>query len=71
MNTNLNDLQEHISTKEVAKRTGTSSRFWDGYRSKGGGPNFVKISARCVRYRWGDVLDWLASRKSDSRGGAL
>lgn len=57
------DHDEHISTKDLASRTGTSPRLWDGYRCKGGGPQYFRISARCVRYRWGDVVDWMNARR--------
>lgn len=65
MNTPIFDLDEHVATKDIAKRTGTSSRLWDGYRSKGGGPSFIRISKRCIRYRWGDVVEWLEAKKVD------
>ena len=37
-------------------------QFLEIGRVKGYGPKFKKISPRCVRYRRGDVLDWLKSR---------
>jgi predicted DNA-binding transcriptional regulator AlpA len=39
-------------------------------RVTGGGPRFVKIG-RSVRYRKGDVLDWLESRTVSSTSEAL
>jgi predicted DNA-binding transcriptional regulator AlpA len=33
------------------------------WRSRGIGPKYLKIG-RHVRYRWSDVLDWLASREA-------
>lgn len=52
--------------------TGLSSSFWRARRLKGDGPIFIKISARAVRYRWGDVQSWLDSlrRTSTSDQGA-
>lgn len=50
-----------ISEKEVAKRTSTSARTWQGYRMRGCGPKFIRLSGRCVRYRWSDVATWLDS----------
>ena len=66
MNQAAFDPEEHIPTKDVARRTGTSPRLWDSYRANGEGPTFVKLSSRCIRYRWGDVLAWLDSRKLKS-----
>ena len=32
------------------------------WRSRGYGPPFIKIGKRCVRYRYGDLLAYLARR---------
>lgn len=43
----------------VAELTGLSARTLEGLRRQGRGPAFVKVSARCVRYRYGDLLAWI------------
>ncbi len=68
MTLNTFDQEELVATKDVAKRTGTSSRLWDALRCKGGGPYYVRISSRCVRYRWGDVISWLSERRLTHTG---
>ncbi len=37
-------------------------RTLQGYRYRGGGPDFVRISARCVKYRRIDLLRWAEAR---------
>jgi hypothetical protein len=54
--------EETRSTKEVAAWLGVSVQFLEIGRTRGYGPKFVRIPKRFVRYRAGDVLDWLNSR---------
>jgi predicted DNA-binding transcriptional regulator AlpA len=54
--------EETLSTKEVAAWLGVSVQFLEIGRTRGYGPKFVRITKRLVRYRVGDVLDWLKSR---------
>jgi hypothetical protein len=54
----------YVSERTLAQRTGTSPRMWQSLRQNGGGPAFVRISARCVRYRWRDVERWLGDREA-------
>jgi predicted DNA-binding transcriptional regulator AlpA len=51
-----------LTEKEVAKMTSFSIRTLQSWRTRGDGPQFVKISARCVRYRARDVEDWIEQR---------
>ena len=39
-----------------------SVRALQNWRSRGGGPKFIKVSARSVRYRRRDLLDWIQAR---------
>lgn len=49
-----------------------SPRWLELKRYHGGGPPFVRISARCVRYRLSDLEEWVGDRvrhsTSDVRG---
>jgi predicted DNA-binding transcriptional regulator AlpA len=56
---NADDL---LSTAALAIMLGVSPMWLEIGRSKGYGPAFVRISPRCVRYRRGDVIDWLKAR---------
>ncbi len=38
------------------------ARTMQGWRQKGGGPRFVRVSARCVRYRRIDLKQWADER---------
>lgn len=51
-----------LSTKELAERLGVSVQFLEIARSRGHGPRFVRLSATIIRYRWGDVCEWLQRR---------
>ena len=37
-------------------------RTLQGWRYRGGGPQYVRVSARCIRYRRADLRDWAEAR---------
>ncbi len=43
-----------------------SVRALQNWRHRGGGPDFVKVSARSVRYRRADLDRWIADRTVSS-----
>ncbi len=47
---------------EAAHILGLSPRTLEHYRIAGGGPRYVSIGRRCVRYRRSDLIDWIDSR---------
>ncbi|WP_373460369.1 helix-turn-helix transcriptional regulator [Pseudokordiimonas caeni] len=51
-----------IGEKEAASYLGFSVRALQNWRVRGGGPKFVKISARAVRYRYSDLDAWTENR---------
>lgn len=51
---------------EVAYLTAQSERTLEAYRLRGGGPPFIVIGKRGVRYRRGDVQEWIAARRRRS-----
>ena len=55
-------LDRLIDENEAALFIGYSVRALQGWRVKGGGPRFVKVSARSVRYRRRDLIEWAESR---------
>lgn len=71
----LTSDDEFLTTEELALRTKSSRRTWEGRRRKGGThtPKFIKLgkgnSAR-ILYRWSAVLDWLEqqTRQSTTEG---
>jgi len=55
----------HINEKEAAKLLGISHRTLQGYRSKGGGPKFLKLK-KSVRYRIQDLITWADENKKEN-----
>jgi len=53
---------ELLSTKDVARWLGISTQWLEIGRSKNYGPKFQRLSARHIRYRRGDVVEWLRAR---------
>ena len=51
-----------LAEKEAAKILGFSERTLQKWRNSGGGPRFVRISARAVRYRQVDLDSWIEER---------
>ncbi|MBM7406913.1 MULTISPECIES: helix-turn-helix transcriptional regulator [Sphingomonas] len=52
----------YFSVQDVAEYTGLSADFWNRLRSAGGGPQYVKLSPKAVRYRRADIDAWMADR---------
>jgi predicted DNA-binding transcriptional regulator AlpA len=57
--TNPNRL---VTEHQAADMLCYSVRALQNWRHRGGGPRFVKVSARSVRYRIADLLDWIDAR---------
>lgn len=57
-----------LTEKEAANLICYSQRALQNWRVRGGGPKYVKVSARSVRYQLGDVLDWIDERKQNHTG---
>lgn len=51
-----------LHENDAADFLSVSVRSLQGWRSKGGGPQYVKISARAIRYRRKDLIEWLESK---------
>ena len=51
-----------IDEKEAACFVGLVHRTLQQFRQKGGGPLFVRISSRCVKYRRIDLRAWTEDR---------
>lgn len=56
------DLDQLMDEREAASILCYSVRALQNWRHRGGGPQFVKVSARSVRYRRRDLLAWVESR---------
>jgi predicted DNA-binding transcriptional regulator AlpA len=53
----------HIDEKKAAEYLGISHKTLQGYRVKGGGPPFIKVGERSVRYKIADLINWAENRK--------
>ncbi|MCR9146729.1 MAG: helix-turn-helix domain-containing protein [Rhodobacteraceae bacterium] len=59
----LSDRPDRLMTEqEAASMLCYSVRALQNWRHRGGGPRFVKVSARSIRYRASDLLDWIEAR---------
>ena len=57
-----------ITTKEAARYLGITPRYLEARRLRGGGPPFVKLGSKAVRYRISDVTKWVeASTRAATR----
>lgn len=63
LTTNL-DIQpaQLVNEREAASILCYSVRALQNWRHRGGGPDFIKVSSRSVRYRRTDLEKWIAAR---------
>ena len=50
-----------INERVAADFLGYSVRALQNWRVRGGGPNFIKVSSRSIRYRRRDLIAWAES----------
>jgi len=58
----MHDDDVLLSSKDVSELTGLAIRTLEGLRVKGGGPVYVRLSPRAIRYKRGDVRTWINER---------
>ncbi|WP_447974624.1 helix-turn-helix transcriptional regulator [Nitrospira sp. Kam-Ns4a] len=51
----------YLDEQQVAEMLRISRRTLQAWRLRGGGPPYVKIGSRMVRYRETEVLQWLTT----------
>lgn len=59
-------LDRLIDEFDAADFLGYSVRALRNWRVRGGGPRYVKVSARSIRYRRRDLITWAEARLCDS-----
>ena len=59
-------MEKLNSTEEAAERIRLRPQTLRSYRSKGGGPAFIKLSTNRVAYRTADLEEWIQSRRRNS-----
>lgn len=55
-----------LTEQQAATLMNVNPRTLQKWRVKGGGPLFVRISRRCIRYRPKDITDWTQNRVKSS-----
>jgi predicted DNA-binding transcriptional regulator AlpA len=55
-----------LRTREAAELLSLSARHLEDLRLKGGGPRFVRLGARAVRYAPADLASWCRARLATS-----
>ncbi len=63
MTATLHDPNQLLTEKEAAKLICYTQRALQNWRLRGGGPRYVKVSARSIRYQRRDVIEWIEARK--------
>jgi hypothetical protein len=56
------EADDLLPTSLVAEWLGVSTQWLEIGRGKGYGPKFIVLSTRRIRYRRGDVMQWLVTR---------
>jgi hypothetical protein len=59
MKHNEDYLNTLLKENDAAQFLEVSVRSLQGWRFKGGGPKFIKISHRAIRYRKKDLIEWI------------
>ena len=62
---------ELVDEREAASILCYSVRALQNWRHRGGGPRFVKVSSRSIRYRRADLEKWIADRTVSSTSQAI
>ncbi len=63
---NTNDNERLLNEHEAAAHLGYTVRALQNWRLRGGGPLFVKISDRSIRYRKCDLTKWIEAKLRSS-----
>ena len=58
-----------FTAAETARFLNVSERCLENWRVRGGGPKYLRLSRRCVRYRRRAIWDFLDERGADNTSG--
>lgn len=59
-----------LRQEEAARILNVTPRALEAWRYRGGGPHYLRISGRCIRYRLADLQAWLSERERASTSAA-
>ena len=67
------DPETLLRQKDAAGILSVSQRTMENWRQVGGGPTYIRISCRCIRYRRADLTVWIeeCARQNTSEGGQI
>ena len=65
-----NDPAVLMRQEDAAQMLGVTPRALEAWRYRGGGPRYIRISGRCIRYRRSDIITWIAARERHSTSEA-
>lgn len=63
-------LEDYLSRDGAATYLGVSRSYLAGLACRGGGPAFIKLGSRLVKYRRSDLDAWAAARVRQSTSAA-
>ena len=55
-------LDRLMNENEAAEFLSYTTRALQNWRVRGGGPHYIKVSARSIRYRKRDLIAWVEER---------
>ena len=55
-------LDQLLNENDAAAFLGYTTRALQNWRVRGGGPTFVKVSSRSIRYRRRDLIAWTEAK---------
>lgn len=58
----MDEIEELLTPQEVADRLKVTLRTVNDMRLRPGGPPFVRVGHKTIRYRESDVARWLAAQ---------
>ncbi len=63
-------LEEAVNTRAASRLTGVPVTTLETWRSRGGGPRFLKLGAKSVRYQRRELLTWMTLQQLTRTAGA-
>ena len=62
----IHDPDILLNESQAAQFLGFSQRALQAWRCRGGGPEFIKVSARAIRYSRRSLIAWIDDRRRSS-----
>lgn len=59
-------MAQLLTETEAADYLGVSPRTLSNFRTRGGGPDYIKVGSKSVRYDLKDLQEYIADRRQNS-----